>query len=89
MVFSRMANIENLISPRMTPEESLDVNIVREKIRRVFEKLQPVYRQVLILKYMEGASVEAIAGKLAITFKSAESRLFRARKRFVEAFVNS
>lgn len=88
LVFSQMPNLEKFISPLFTPEEALDTALVQEKIRNAFARIDPIHRQVLVLKYIEGISVDDIAHKLAITFKSAESRLFRARKSFVETFVN-
>lgn len=88
IVFSQLPGLEKLVSPLLTPEEAFDEARIREKIRDVFGSLAPVYRQVLVLKYVEDISVSDIAQKLSITFKSAESRLFRARKSFVEAFIN-
>lgn len=87
-VFSQMPQLEALISPLLSPEEELDVTLAKEKIHAVLGKLMPRYRQILILKYMEGHSVEEIAKKLALTFKSVESQLFRARKAFVELFIS-
>lgn len=87
LVFSQMPQLETLISPFFQPEEILDTTLVREKIMQVFRKLSPIYRDILILKYIDGMSVEDIAGKLSLSFKSAEARLFRARKAFVSAFV--
>ncbi len=88
IVFSRMPQLESLVSPLFTPEEELDAQILKEKIRKALRKLLPRYRQILLLKYLEQMPVETIAQKFAITFKSAESQLFRARKAFVEAFVS-
>lgn len=88
VVFSRVPQLEMLVSPVLGPEEELDVTLVQEKIRAVFVRLLPAYRQILKLKYFEHVSVEEIAKKLAITFKSAESRLFRARRAFVELFLS-
>lgn len=87
LVFSQVPRLEALVSPLLNPEEELDETILREKINNVLSRLLPRYRHVLLLKYVENLSVERIAQKLAISFKSAESRLFRARKAFVEAFV--
>ena len=87
-VFSQMPQLEILISPLLSPEEELDVTLAKEKIRAVLDKLLPRYRQILILKYIEGHSVAEIAGKLTLTFKSVESQLFRARKAFVELFIS-
>lgn len=88
LVFSQVPQLEMLVSPLVSPEASLDESLVKEKIQHVLARIAPVYRQVLILKYLEDVSVEDIARKLSITFKSAESRLFRARKNFVELFLS-
>lgn len=88
VVFSRLPQLEVLISPLLNPEEELDVTLFKEKINRVMAALLPHYRQILIFKYLDNLSVGEIAGKLAITFRSAESQLFRARKAFVEVFLS-
>jgi len=87
-VFSQMPQLEALISPRMSPEDELDGVLIREKIQSVLGRLLPRYRQILTLKYIDGHSVGEIADKLTLTFKSAESQLFRARKAFVELFIS-
>ncbi len=83
-----MPQLEGLISPILNPEQELDATIMKEKIRKVLCKILPRYRQILILKYLDNMPVEEIARKFAVTFKSAESQLFRARKAFVENFIN-
>lgn len=88
VVFSRMPQLEALVSPIMGPQEELDVTLIKEKIAGVLGRLLPRHREILVLKYLDDLSVEEIAARLAITFKSAESRLFRARKAFVEAFLS-
>lgn len=88
LVFSQMPQLEMLVSPLLGPEAQFDSATVREQIKSVFAHLQPTHREILTLKYLEDVPVEEIARKLAITFKSAESRLFRARKNFVEAFLS-
>jgi RNA polymerase sigma-70 factor, ECF subfamily len=88
LVFSRMPNLELLVSPLLEPEAAMDASLVREKIRNVLSLLGPIYRQILVLKYVEDVSVGEIAHKMSISFKSAESKLFRARKAFVELFLS-
>lgn len=88
IVFSQMPQLEFLVSPMLGPEEELDVSLAKEKIQAAMRRLIPVHRQVLILKYLEHVSVEDIARELSISFKSAESRLFRARRAFVEVFLS-
>lgn len=87
-VFSQMPQLEAFISPLMSPEEEFDGTIAKEKIHAVLGRLLPRYRQILVMKYIEGHSVEEIAKKLTLTFKSVESQLFRARKAFVELFIS-
>jgi len=88
LVFSQAPHLEALISPLIGPEEALDGSLLKEKIQTVLSRLLPRYRQVLLFKYLDDLSVGEIAEKLAITFKSAESQLFRARKAFVEIFLS-
>lgn len=88
VVFSRLPQLEELISPVLNPEQEFDVAQFREKVSRTLARLLPRYRQILTLKYLDNVSVSDIARKLAISFKSAESRLFRARKAFVELFLS-
>ena len=87
-MFSQVPQLEMLVSPLVGPEAALDETLVKEKIHKVLYAIAPVYRQVLVLKYLEHVPVEEIAQKLSISFKSAESRLFRARKNFVEQFLS-
>lgn len=87
-VFSQMPQLEAIISQLYSPEEQLDAVLVKEKIHAVLGCLLPRHRQILQLKYLDGLSVEEIAKRLAMTFKSVESQLFRARKAFVEHFIS-
>ena len=83
-----MPQLEAIISPLVSPEDQLDATLVKEKIHTVLANLLPRHRQILTLKYLEGLSVEEIAKHLAMTFKSVESQLFRARKAFVQHFIS-
>jgi len=87
-VFSQMPQLEAIVSPLVSPEEQLDATLVKEKIHAVLGRLLPRYRQILLLKYLDGFSVAEIAKHTTMTFKSAESQLFRARKAFVEHFIS-
>lgn len=86
IVFSHIEGIEPLLSQIFGPEDALDEQLLKEKIKSTFKKLSPDYSLILRLKYVYGFSVEEIARKLSVTFKSAESQLFRARKAFVLGF---
>lgn len=86
IVYSRIADIDSLLSTLLNPEKELDEAILRKTIRKTFCAISPNYQLILRLKYVYGYSVFEIASKLSISFKSAESRLFRARRAFVEAY---
>ncbi|OGG24096.1 hypothetical protein A3A79_02775 [Candidatus Gottesmanbacteria bacterium RIFCSPLOWO2_01_FULL_43_11b] len=88
IVFSKLPQLSELISPLLNPEEVLDEAQFKEKVARALSRLIPRYRQIITLKYLDNISVTDIARELAISFKSAESRLFRARKAFVELFLS-
>lgn len=88
LVFSQMPNLEALVSQVKNPEEQLDSVLLKEKIQTVLGSLIPQYRRMLVSKYIEHLSVEEIAHKFALTLKGAESKLFRARRAFVELFVS-
>lgn len=87
IVFSHIPEIKPLVSALFLPEEKLDEEILKKKIEETLRLLRPKYEKVLKLKYLEGLTVKEIAQKLSISFKSAESTLFRARKEFVKVFV--
>lgn len=86
IAFSKFLEIEPLISTFFGPEDALDEELLRQKIRETFAKIAPKYSRILKLKYIYGYSVEEIAAKLSVSFKSAESTLFRARKAFSAAY---
>lgn len=88
IVFSKIPQLEALVSQLASPEDELDKTILKEKVNQVLSRLLPNYRRVLVLKYFDHMSVEEIARELSVTFKSAESQLFRARKAFVEVFLS-
>lgn len=87
IVFSQMPEgIEPVISELLDPQKMLDNTFLAEKIKRIFSFLTPHYARMLKLKYVEGRSVEEAARVLSISFKSAESILFRARRAFIRAY---
>lgn len=84
--FSQIPEAQTFLATLLGPEHTLDENLLKEKIKYTFAKITPKYRAILKLKYIYGYSVCEIAQKLSISFKSAESQLFRARKSFVAAY---
>lgn len=87
IVFSKFQDVEPLILAVLGPDDALDEELLRQKIRETFVRIAPKYSRVLKLKYIYGYSVEEIAAKLSVSFKSAESMLFRARRAFAAAYL--
>lgn len=86
ILFSQMPEVETLVSALLGPEAVLDEELLKEKIKYTFRRLTPTYQKILKLKYIYGYTVGEIANMMSISFKSAESQLFRARKAFVAAY---
>jgi RNA polymerase sigma-70 factor (ECF subfamily) len=86
VVFSQLPGLEALISPLLEPEAEYDITEIKDRIRQAYTSLNPLYQQLLRYKYIDGYSVEQIAARLTMSFKSVESKLFRARKAFVLAY---
>jgi RNA polymerase sigma-70 factor (ECF subfamily) len=88
VLFSKLPEVEPILASLYGPENEFDTELLRQKIKQTFAKLSPQYSLILKLKYIHGFTVAEIAGKLSISFKSAESQLFRARRAFAANFVN-
>lgn len=59
----------------------------KELIDKTLLSLSETDRQLVIWKYQDNLSVATIADRLGISHKATESRLFRARQSFKEAYV--
>jgi DNA-directed RNA polymerase specialized sigma24 family protein len=59
-----------------------------DTIERILSHIPHEYAVIIRLKYIDGLPVKKIASKLAINFKAAESKLFRARKLFAELYTH-
>jgi len=59
-----------------------------DSIERILNYIPHEYAVIIRLKYIDGLPVQRIAEKLAINFKAAESKLFRARKLFAELYAH-
>lgn len=54
------------------------------RVRRAVQMLPPKYREIMVLKYLEGLETDEICVLLAITTNALQVRLNRARKRLRE-----
>ena len=66
---------------QISPSEELQRQELVAGVRRALERLPQEYREVVVLKHLEGLSYRAIAERLETSVSAIESRLFRARKR--------
>jgi RNA polymerase sigma-70 factor (ECF subfamily) len=64
-------------------DEDIDKKEIQEKIEHVFAKLPNDYKVILRLKYIENRKMKEIAETFSLSFKAAESLLYRARRAFV------
>lgn len=64
-----------------SPEVLLERSLTREGVRRGLDALPPDYRQILLLREIQGLSYEEISQSLDLEVGTVKSRIFRARKR--------
>ena len=64
-----------------SPELLLDRKLTRDSVRRGLDSLPPDYRQILLLREIQGLSYDEIAQALSLEVGTVKSRIFRARKR--------
>lgn len=69
-----------------SPELLLDRKLTRESVRRGLDSLPPDYRQILLLREIQGLSYDEIAQALGLEVGTVKSRIFRARKRLCNFF---
>ena len=64
-----------------SPERLLERDLTRDAVRRGLKALAPEYRQILLLREIQGLGYEEIAEVLSLEVGTVKSRIFRARKR--------
>jgi RNA polymerase sigma-70 factor (ECF subfamily) len=68
-----------LVDPHDSPEESLAGREVERALEAAVRSLEPMYREVLVLRDMEGLTAPEVADVLGISVVAVKSRLHRAR----------
>ena len=69
-----------------TPEKVLMQSELERDIQEILTKLNPKYRQMLLLKYSTGLKLNEIAVLYSMKESSVKTILHRARKEFIEQF---
>ena len=68
------------------PDQELERSELSEVVELVLSSMPDEYEEVLRLRYMEDRPVKEVATAIESTPKAAESRLYRARMAFRDAF---
>jgi RNA polymerase sigma-70 factor (ECF subfamily) len=70
---------KQLASPGAGPDEALAAKRVEHALERAITSLDPMYREVLLLRDVEGLTAPEVAEVLGVTVQAVKSRLHRAR----------
>ena len=65
----------------LSPEKLLETKLSSQAVRRGLDSLPEDYRQILLLREIQGLSYDEIAQVLDIEIGTVKSRIFRARKK--------
>jgi RNA polymerase sigma-70 factor (ECF subfamily) len=77
----RVEDLEALPSAELDPQAALERWRLVHAVHQAIAALEPPYREVLVLRDVEGLSGEAVCAALGIGEAAMKSRLFRARER--------
>lgn len=86
ILLSQLPFLELVASELSEPEFIMEKNKIRDRIEQALHQQSEKYRQILFLFYEESRPVKEIALILNLSEKATESRLFRARQSFKEAY---
>ena len=70
-----------------SPHEALEAGELADLVRATLAELPVEYEEVLTAKYLDGVSVEQLAGRDSCSETAVRSRLARARSAFRDAFA--
>lgn len=82
-----MERVSGRADLRTMPEEEATRLEEAERVTRALAELPPKYREVLVLRYIEGAEYGSIAAALGLAIGTVKSRLFRAHEALERALA--
>lgn len=82
----QVSRLDGIVSNDRPPAGPGEQTEARELLERLLEKLSEQDRQLLLLKEVEGFSVEELADILELNVNTVKVRLFRARGRIMEHY---
>ncbi|MEY4548325.1 MAG: hypothetical protein RL685_4520 [Pseudomonadota bacterium] len=74
-----IAEGKQLADPARTPDEALAGKQVEQALEQAIRGLEPMYREVLLLRDVEGLTAPEVAEVLGVSAQAVKSRLHRAR----------
>ena len=87
ILLSQMPFLQIVANEMSQPEFQFEKNKIRDGIETALHEISEKYRKILRLHYEEGLPIKEIAVILSLSFKAAESLLFRARQSFRLAYA--
>ena len=82
----QVSRLDGVVSSDRAPQSAVERAEVREMLEQLLDKLPDQDRQLLVLKEMEGFSVQELAVIFNLNANTVKVRLFRARGRIMEAY---
>jgi len=82
----QVARLDGVVSVDRPPESPSERAEVRDLLERLLEKLPDDDRQLLMLKEVEGFSVQELAEMLDLNVNTVKVRLFRSRARLMDVY---
>jgi RNA polymerase sigma factor (sigma-70 family) len=89
IVFSRLPFLRKMADEALSPEFAYEKKQLQQKFYTTLQNLPEGFTRILRLKYIDRLSVTEIAKTLGVSYKAAESKLFRARLAFQQEFVQN
>lgn len=88
IVFSKLPWLKKIADEALSPEFAYEKKQLQKRFFKVLSALPEGFSQILRLKYIDSLSVSEIAQKLGLSYKAAESKLWRARVAFQKEYIN-
>ncbi|HSW98047.1 MAG TPA: sigma-70 family RNA polymerase sigma factor [Candidatus Saccharimonadales bacterium] len=82
LLLSQVPYLEIVANEIHQPEFQFEKDKIRDKIEMTLHQLSEKYQKILRMHYEENVPVKEIAAVFNLSYKAAESLLFRARKEF-------
>lgn len=72
----------------VAPDRATDNSISREMVEKALKKVKPVYREVVVLRDVQGLSYEEVAEITKLSIGTVKSRINRGRKQLQKLLKN-